>query len=204
MGQLIKNDSIHLAALALQEGKIVAFPTETVYGLGIVYDNFASFVTLNRIKNRPNNQPYTLMLAKAHDIDDVAMVSDEARKLIDSFIPGEITLILPAKDNLPSWVVNKSDNTIGVRVPEMKFVCRLIHLTGKPLLVPSANRHGMEPLLSGKDVFNEFKDQVEYVFDGKSGGSRPSTIVRCCDTITIIREGNITKEQIEQALGRKL
>lgn len=204
MGELVNKDSINLAALALLEGKIVAFPTETVYGLGIIYDDFYSFVSLNRIKKRPDKQPYTLMIGDTSDIEKYALINEDAKKIIEAFMPGEITIILPAKEGLPEWNINEADKSVGIRVPDYPFVKKLIKLVGKPLLVPSANRHQMPPLLNGNDVYKEFANDVAYVVNGKSGGSTPSTIVRCYDKISIIREGNISKEQIEKVLGRKI
>lgn len=204
MGKLVNKSDINLAALALIEGKVVAFPTETVYGLGIIFDDYFSFVTLNRIKNRPDKQPYTLMLGDTSDIEKYAEISDDAKKIINAFMPGEVTLILPSKAELPEWNINGSDSSVGVRVPDDPFVQKLIKLVGKPLLVPSANRHNMPPLLNGKDVYKEFENDVAYVINGKSGGSTPSTIVRCCDKISILREGNISKKQIEEVLGKEI
>lgn len=202
--ELITDKYLSGAAKAIKKGFVVAFPTETVYGLGIIYDNLDAFNTLNTIKRRPPNQPYSLMLGSIHDIEKYAIVNVDARKLIEAFLPGDLTIILKAKDNLPQWCVNSKDGSVGIRVPDYQIVTKLINLVGKPLLVPSANRHDSPPLLRGVEVFNEFNGEIPFVVDGTSGSMLPSTIVTLCDKCKILRIGNITKDKIENVLRKEI
>ena len=139
------------------------------------------------------------MCARKSDIKKYAFVSKKAKKLIDSFMPGQFTIILKAKKCLPSWCVSK-DGMVGIRIPDDKTIRDMIKLTEKPLLVPSANRSGEEPLTNHLDVIKEFNDDLDAVMEGESTSNVPSTIVMVDDKINIIRVGLISEEQIEEAL----
>ncbi len=190
------------AAKILQKGGLVSFPTETVFGFGVVYDNEESYKRLVKVKRRPPEQPFTLMCADRTDIDDYAYIDERARKLINAFFPGQFTIILKAKETLPSWVVSKEGN-VGIRVPDYREIQNLIRAVGKPLLVPSANRHGEPPLVNSDDVYNVFKDEVDAVIEGESISNVPSTIVIVDKDVKIIREGYITKQDILKVLEAK-
>ena len=142
------------------------------------------------------------MCADKTDIDDFAYVDQRARKLINAFFPGQFTIILKAKDTLPSWVISK-DGNVGIRVPDYSVVQNLIRAVGKPLLVPSANRHGEPPLTKSKDVYETFKNEVDAVIEGESVSNIPSTIVIIDKDVKIIREGYITKKDIDKVLEEK-
>lgn len=187
------------AAQYLKDGGIIAFPTETVFGLGVVYDNRAAYERLISVKRRPPEKPFTLMLSNPKDISKYAYIDKKSGLLIEKFMPGQFTIILKAKDNLPSFVVSKEGN-VGIRIPDDKLIRDLIDKVGKPLLVPSANRSGEPPLTNDVDVYNEFKDDVDAVIEGKSISNTPSTIVMVTDKIEIIREGLIKKEDIDKGL----
>lgn len=183
----------------LQKGGLIAFPTETVFGFGVVYDDEKAYKKLIDVKKRPPAQPFTLMCADPMDIEKYAYIDERARKLIKSFFPGQFTIILKAKEHLPSWVVSK-DGMVGIRVPDYKLVQELIRATGKPLLVPSANRHNEPPLTNSDDVYHAFKKEIDAVIEGESISNIPSTIVKIDKNVKIIREGFITKEDISKAL----
>ena len=110
--------------------------------------------------------------------------------------------MIKAKENLPSWVVSK-EGMVGIRVPDYKLVQDLIREVGKPLLVPSANRHNEPPLTNSKDVCHVFDGEVDAVIEGKSISNIPSTIVIIGEDVKIIREGYITKQDIFKVLEGK-
>ena len=193
--KLLKQSDIKEAAKILKDGGIIAFPTETVFGLGVIYDNEASYDRLIEVKKRPPEKPFTLMLSSVEDIDKYAYVSEVARKLINKFMPGQFTIILKGKLNLPDYVISKEGN-VGIRVPDYKLVQELIHKVGKPLLVPSANRSGEEPATNSDEVINNFKGELDAIILGESVSDVPSTIVLVDDEVQIIREGLISKEEI--------
>ena len=190
------------AAKILQKGGLISFPTETVFGFGVVFDNEKSYKRLIEVKRRPPEQPFTLMCADKTDLDEYAEIDERARKLINAFMPGQFTIILKAKKGLPKWVVSKEGN-VGIRVPDYPLVQNLIRATGKPLLVPSANKHGEPPLTKSKDVYEVFKDEVDAVIEGESISNIPSTIVMIGKDLKIIREGYITKQDILKVLEAK-
>ena len=195
-------ERIRDAAKILRKGGLIAFPTETVFGFGVVYDDKKAYQRLIEVKRRPPTQPFTLMCADKTDIDEFAYIDERARKLINSFFPGQFTIILKAKDTLPSWVISQEGN-VGIRVPDYPVVQNLIRAVGKPLLVPSANRHGEPPLTKSADVYEVFKNEVDAVVEGESISNIPSTIVIIDKDVKIIREGYITKKDIDKVLGDK-
>ena len=192
---------LNLAASILLNGGVISFPTETVMGLGVIYDNYDAYLRLNKIKGRPEDKPYTLMLGKVGDLDKYAFIDDRARRIINAFLPGPLTLLLNVKDNVPGWVTHNT-GIIGVRVPNFPLVNELINKVGKPLLVPSANPSNMPPALTVNQVSIYFNDTLDYIVSNDSNEELPSTIVDLTQNeIKIIREGKIRKEDILKVLG---
>ena len=192
---------LNLAASLLRQGGVISFPTETVMGLAVIYDNYDAYIRLNRVKGRPEDKPYTLMLGEVKDIKKYALVDDKAKRIIDAFLPGPLTLLLKAKENVPTWVTHNT-SIIGVRVPNYPLVNELINKVNKPLLVPSANPSNRPPALTVNQVSIYFNDTLDYIIDNDSIGETPSTIVDLTkNEIKILREGKINKETILKVLG---
>lgn len=189
-----------LAKKALDNHGVIAFPTETVMGLAIYFDDKEAYEKLNFIKRRPEDKPYTMMVSDINRIDNYAYVSPKARKIINAFMPGSITLLLPAKEGLPTWVTHNS-GVIGIRVPSNKIGLALLKAVDKPLLVPSANRSGDKPALDSKEVEEIFQNDVDFIVPGKANLDKPSTIVSLInDEVKVVREGPISIEQILEAI----
>lgn len=188
------------AAKILKEGGLIAFPTETVFGLGVIFDNEASYKRLIDVKRRPPEKPFTLMLSDIEQIEKYAYVNDKARKLISSYMPGQFTIILKAKENLPSYCVSKEGN-VGIRISSDELVRKLIREVGKPLLVPSANKSGEPPLTKDNDVIGIFDNEIDAIIMGESISNTPSTIVLVDEDVHILREGLIKKDDIFKKLG---
>ena len=188
------------AAKILKEGGLIAFPTETVFGLGVIFDNKASYKRLIDVKRRPPEKPFTLMLSDIEQIEKYAYVNDKARKLISSYMPGQFTIILKAKENLPSYCVSKEGN-VGIRISSDELVRKLIREVGKPLLVPSANKSGEPPLTKDNDVIGIFDNEIDAIIMGESISNTPSTIVLIDEDVHILREGLIKKDEIFKKLG---
>lgn len=185
----------------LDSSKVIAFPTETVMGLGVYFDDFKAYELLNSIKRRPEDKPYTLMLGDTNSIKNYAYVDDRAKKIIDSFMPGEITILLRSKESVPHYVTHGT-GIIGVRVPNKSDLLELLNFVKKPLLVPSANRSGEKPAMSSDEVREIFKDEVFIAIEGKAIGGVPSTLVDLTDKeVKIYREGNIKLKDIKNVLG---
>ena len=197
--KIISQTNLQDAAQILRRGGLVAFPTETVFGLGVIYDNRSSYSRLVHVKRRPPEKPFTLMCASIDDIERFAEVDEHSRKLIKAFMPGQFTIVLPARRTVPSWAVSK-EGMVGIRVPNYPLVQELIELVGRPLLVPSANRSGETPYTNSQDVYWGFVDEIDAVIEGNSTSNVPSTVVVMGENIEIAREGQVTYEMILKAL----
>lgn len=200
--KIIEKSNLELASKILRNGGLIAFPTETVFGLGVIYDNKDSYQRLIDVKRRPPEKPFTLMCGDVNDIFKYAYINEKAKKLIDAFMPGQFTIILKAKENLPSYVISKEGN-VGIRVSSDELVSNLIKKVGKPLLVPSANKSGETPAHNVNDVLNAFNEnELDGVIEGESISNTPSTIVMMNDDdIIIIRKGLISEDDIKKVLG---
>lgn len=188
------------AKKALKSSQVIAFPTETVMGLGVLFDDFNAYNLLNQIKRRPEDKPYTMMLSNKEKISKYAQVDERAAKVIDSFMPGEITVLLKSKENVPSYVTHGT-GVIGVRVPNLPELLEFLNYVETPLLVPSANRSGEKPALNSDEVKKIFGNELGYVFEGSANGGVPSTLVDLTgEEVKIYREGNIKYADILNAL----
>ena len=188
------------AKKALDESKVIAFPTETVMGLGVYYNDYTAYQLLNKIKGRPEDKPYTLMLGSVDEVDKYAYLSDRDNKIIKAFMPGAITVLLKSKSNVPGYVTHNT-GVIGIRVPDFKLIQDLISFCEKPLLVPSANKSGKKPALTSIEVKEIFKDELGYILEGNALGGVPSTIVDLTgEQVKIVREGPISLKDIENVL----
>jgi L-threonylcarbamoyladenylate synthase len=179
----------------LKKGQIIAFPTETVYGLGVVYDNEEAFNTLTSVKKRPPDKPFTLMCNSISDIVNYAEIDQRTEIIIDEYMPGPLTIIVPAKQSVPKWV-HLNTGKIGIRVSSAQFLQELIMKVGKPLLVPSANVADYPPAKSGEEAFEIFNGLIAGVLLGTSGKGVPSTVIEISDKIKLIRQGAIAFEDI--------
>ena len=200
--KILKQNQLNEAAKTLKEGGLIAFPTETVYGFGVIFDNKESYDRLIKVKRRPPEKPFTLMCAGIEDIAKYAEINDVAKKLIEAFMPGQFTIILKAKNSLPLWAISKEGN-VGIRISSDEMVRELIRKVGKPLLVPSANRSGESPLNHDYEVKEKFENEIDALIEGSSTSTVPSTIVLIDKNITIIREGLISKKDILKVLEDK-
>lgn len=188
------------ASNILRNGGVVAFPTETVMGLGVVFDDYNAYTRLNTIKGRPESKPYTMMLSNKEGISKYAYVNEIASKIIDKYMPGPITILLRAKDNVPTWVSHGS-GVIGIRVPNHALLLSLLKMVDKPLLVPSANPSNMPPALTSEKVSVYFGETLDYIIENNSNGESPSTVVDLSEEeVKIIREGPVSKEGLIKAI----
>ena len=184
------------ALKALQNHRIVAFPTETVFGLGVFYDDQEAYELLNKVKNRREDKPYTMMLDDVNKITLYADIDDKYLPIIKKYMPGSLTILVTAKDNVPSYVTHNS-GVVGIRIPSNKEALELLKYIKKPLLVPSANKVDQKPALSSDEVKDIFKDEIEVVIPGKISSGLPSTIIDLTgEEIKLIRKGPISLEEL--------
>jgi len=198
------NEEAALASEALRKGGVVAFPTETVMGLGVVYNDRKAYDKLNKVKERPEDKPYTLMVKDVEEIAKYAEINEATQRVIDKFMPGSITILVNVKKNsVPSYVTHNT-NVIGIRVPTNMEAHVLLNMVSIPLLVPSANKSGSKPALNSDEVKQIFGSELDFVMSGKAYGEVPSTIVDLTkEAPKVVRPGPISEEEIIKAWFNK-
>ena len=198
------NSEAASASEALRKGGVVAFPTETVMGLGVVYNDRRAYDRLNKVKERPEDKPYTLMVKNVEEIAKYAVIDEATQRVIDSFMPGSLTILVKVKKNsVPSYVTHNT-NVIGIRVPTNIEARILLDMVSIPLLVPSANKSGSKPALNSDEVKQIFGQELDFVMSGKAKGEVPSTIVDLTkESPKVVRPGPISEEDIVKVWNNK-
>lgn len=203
----LKNDTDYSklieAGNLIKNGGIVLFPTETVYGLGGNGLDANSVQKIFDAKGRNPKNPVNLLVSNMQMVEMVAKdISELEYKLMKAFFPGPFTIILQKNDIVPS-IVTANQDTVGVRMPSGVIARKLVEYAGVPIAAPSANLSGKPSGTVFKDIYNDFKDKVDYMIDGgDSSIGIESTIVKVADNIPhILRPGSITSEQIESVAG---
>ena len=194
-----KQDLIAIVS-ALQDGKVIAFPTDTVCGVGVVYDNRLALQALKDAKGRDENKPIPMMVSSVEQFLQVAELPDYAYKLIEAFMPGAFTLICKKKETVDDYITNGFD-TIAIRIPNDTFVLSLLHQLGKPMLVSSANISNQNAATNEQEVLEQLDGKIHGVVKGFSKQSSASTIVDVSkENIAYIREGSILFSEIKNIL----
>lgn len=188
-----KSEDINKVKEALLNSKIVAFPTDTVFGLGCLMGDEIAKEKIYEAKNRSIDKKLPMMVNGFKMLEKYCEVTKEVELLFDAF-KGPITLILKYKDK---------DETVAVRIPNKKWIIELIGLLDKPLLVTSANISGSGSLLKCEEVKAQIGENVDGIVMEDATGELASTIVNCLDNYKILREGPISKKQIDQILGKE-
>ena len=196
--------AIARAAAALRAGELVAFPTETVYGLGADAGNAAAVRRIFAAKGRPADHPVIVHLAEAADIAHWAReVPDAARRLAAAFWPGALTLILPRAAHVSPLVTGGQDS-VGLRVPSHPVARALLAAFGGGIAAPSANRYGRISPTTARHVADDLGDGVLMILDGGACDvGIESTIVACLDDDPVLlRPGGIDIDDLTRVLGR--
>ena len=190
-------ESIFEKALkALNNHQVIAFPTETVFGLGVLYDDKEAYKRLNEIKQRREDKPYTMMVNDVEDIFNYAYVNNKYLPLIRKFMPGSLTILVKSKENVPDYVTHGT-GVIGIRIPSNSEALDLLKFIKKPLLVPSANKRDQKPALTMDEVKAIFKDEISVIIPGNISSGEPSTIIDLTgDQIKLVRKGPISLEEL--------
>ncbi len=192
------------AAELLRKGETVAFPTETVYGLGADATNEDAVQKIFEAKGRPSDNPLIVHIASASQMDEfIEQIPDKAQKLIDAFWPGPLTLILPMKKGSVAKNVTAGLNTVGVRMPVHPVGLELLRITGRPVAAPSANRSGRPSPTTARHVEEDLTGKIAAIIDGGSTGvGLESTVIDFAGEMpTILRPGGISIEQIQEIIG---
>lgn len=184
----------------IKKGGIVIFPTETVYGIGANGLDEKAVKKLYDIKQRPLNKPISLLVSDINMVNEIAQdITELEYKLMENFFPGPLTIVLKKKD-IVSDIVTAGQDTVGIRMPSGEIARKLIEYAKVPIATPSANISGKSSGTNLDEIMEDFEGKVDYFIDG--GDSKlgiASTIVKVVDGIPyILRQGTITKEQIEE------
>lgn len=194
--------AVKRCSAALLHGDIIAFPTETFYGLGAKYDLPASLERIYAIKNRPLDKAMPLLIGQRELLGLIAEnVPPAAERLMDRFWPGPLTLILPAKANLSRYIT-AGTGTVAVRIPGRSFAQTLAAAVDFPITATSANVSTRPPAASPEAVFRYFDDRIDVIIDcGRTPGAIPSTIVDATGVRpAVLRRGVVPEEEILRAL----
>jgi L-threonylcarbamoyladenylate synthase len=187
----------------LQKGGLVAFPTDTVYGLGALAFDGEAVKGIYAAKDRPVEKAIPVLIG---DMDDLKIVCAEvpkiARQLAARFWPGPLTLVVPKCPHLPGII--SIDGTVGVRIPDHPVARALLRLAG-PMAVTSANLSGKDSPSTAQEVFDQLGGRIALILDGgKTPGGVPSTVVDCMGTEPqVLRRGSISKNEILAVSGWK-
>lgn len=183
---------------------MVAFPTETVYGLGA---NALSDEAVNKIyeaKGRPSDNPLIVHISKMEDVDKyVEEIPEQAKKLMNAFWPGPLTVILKVKQGILSNKVTAGLPTVGIRMPNHPVALALIEASGLPIAAPSANLSGKPSPTKFQHVYKDLNGKISGIVDGgETGVGVESTVIDCTEPIPVIlRPGGTTREEIEGIIG---
>ena len=193
-------NSLAQAAHALKRGALVAFPTDTVYGLGAKYDDQPAVRRLYAVKERPSEKAIPVLVGAPSDAEGLAAdFPPAARILAEAFWPGALTLVLKRGEKVPAVVAPGA--SVAVRMPAYQWLLALLQTVG-PLAVSSANRSGQPPNISANTVRAVLGDRIDLIIDGGTAAEgKPSTIADCSVyPPVVLREGPVTVAQLLAAL----
>jgi len=195
-------ESVRKASQILKNGGIVAFPTDTVYGLGAVFTDEKAVAKIFEAKGRDEGKPLSILVS---DISQAALlaenITDDGLKLMKAFWPGALTVIFRVRPEV-SKLITAGGDTIGIRMPDCRLTCELIDAAGLPLAAPSANLSGKRSSVTANDVKEDLAGRIDMIIDG---GACPvgisSTVVDLTgEHFRILREGTITEKMINDCL----
>jgi len=194
------------AVRCLAAGGLVAFPTETVYGLGADATNAHAIARLYEAKGRPAFNPLIAHVVDLAAARELARFNADAARLAEVFWPGPLTLVLPKAPGCPvAELATAGLDTIAARVPNHEVAQKILAAFGKPVAAPSANRSGHVSPTNAAHVFSDLRGRIDLIIDG---GATPvgveSTIIACLGAPALLRPGGVPRDAIEHALGRRL
>ena len=182
----------------MKKGLVIAFPTDTVYGLATPYDDNVGLERINEIKKRSLKQRVAVLCDSINMIESLAYVSNDAKLLIQNFMPGAFTIILKSKK---SYIEKTNEDTIGVRIPKHDMALKIIGKYG-PLKTTSLNLHNEPPINSYSLILDKFSEVIDIIYEGIIvDEAMPSTVIDFTNIeYKIVRSGIVTKEMIDNVL----
>jgi len=198
--------AVALAARSLAEGGLVAFPTETVYGLGADATNAAAIARLYQAKGRPAFNPLIAHVSDLRAAEQIANLNAQAIALAEAFWPGPLTLVLPkTRDCNVAELATAGLDTIAIRVPAHGVARAILRAFGGPVVAPSANLSGHVSPTTAAHVQSDLAGRIDLIVDGGPVAvGVESTIVGCFDEAVLLRPGGLPRGEIERVLGREL
>jgi L-threonylcarbamoyladenylate synthase len=195
--------STKIAAECIKKGGIVAFPTETVYGIGANVFDKQAIEKIFIAKQRPNDNPLIAHIANLNQINLLASeINETAKKFIDAFFPSALTLVLPKRDEVP-LIATANLQTIGVRMPNHKLARNFLEMCETPIVAPSANLSGKPSPTNWQAVYEDLNGKIDCILQGETTEiGLESTVVDCTSQIPLVlRTGAITLEQLRQVVA---
>ncbi|KIL49756.1 L-threonylcarbamoyladenylate synthase [Jeotgalibacillus soli] len=200
-----KYPQIEEAAQWLRRGEVIAFPTETVYGLGADATSDEAVEKIFAAKGRPSDNPLIVHISSKEQLTQlVTGITEEAEKLMERFWPGPLTIIFPKKQGVFSKKVTAGLETVGIRMPSHPVALQIISASGLPIAAPSANRSGKPSPTTADHVMEDLNGRIAGLVDGgETGVGVESTVVDCSVTPPmVLRPGGVTMEEIRACIGQ--
>ena len=195
MTKLVSKNDFEELVRALHNDCIVAFPTDTVYGIGVLCSSKTAAERMKYAKQRPETKPFPVMVDSLAQMEEIAQLSARERIIVDRFTPGALTLVLKKKD-----VIDNGLPTVAVRIPNDLFALKLLEAVG-PMYVTSANMSGEPACNSAEEVLKQLDGRIDYIVEGEADSKVASTIIDCTkDELTVLRQGDLKLEDIKKAL----
>ena len=196
------DEALALAARLLADGQLVAFPTETVYGLGAHAMDATAVAGIFAAKGRPADNPLIVHIHDTAQLTDLCTVTPAAQQLMDAFWPGPLTLVLPRKSAVPD-VVTAGLDTVAVRMPSHPVALAMLKACGLPVAAPSANRSGKPSPTTARHVLDDMDGRIPLILDGgESDVGLESTVVSMVgERACILRPGGVTRAMLERVIG---
>ncbi len=198
------DDALNEAALSIEHGGVVIYPTDTLYGLGADALSDSAVQRLYQVKGRDEGKPIHAIVSDLQMIERYAHMNDAARRLAERFLPGPLSLVLKKREGIESGIA-KGFDTFGVRIPDNDFCRALVEKFGGPITTTSANRSGMHPMRSVPEILEQLGENARHVACAIDAGAipsrAPSTVVDCSgERPNILREGVLSADDIFKAL----
>ena len=195
--------ALNQAAALLRQGQLVAFPTETVYGLGANALDRDAVLSIFAAKGRPADNPLIVHIWSRDQLSDICQVPPVAERLMDAFWPGPLTILLPKKDSIPAEVTAGLP-TVAVRMPSHPVAAAMLKVCGLPIAAPSANRSGKPSPTTARHVLQDMDGRIPLILDGGpcEVGVESTVLDICHGTPCILRPGGVTRAMLEAVLGQ--
>ena len=194
-----KDEGIKKAIEVLKKGRLVIYPTDTLYGLGCNALDESAVKRVFAAKRRPASNPLPIAVSDVEMMRQYAELPDTAEKLAEAFLPGALTIVLKKK-NLPDALTGGLPE-VGIRIPKSDIILRLIELFGAPITATSANISGNAPPVSAEEAVSQIEEADIVLDGGKLEKGVPSTVIDLTGKPKILREGVIKRRDLEKVIG---